>query len=557
MVNSILEFSKHRKDYLLKQFTTSLRNSTNRSSFLAIFGIGFIWLCAFLLAHKAPEWDNMEELVWSSSFEWGYQKHPPLPTWIMYPLTMVFGKVIWLPFLVGFLCVIAMHLFCYALYLQIAQNANQALPKYASLIAILTVSPVAYFTLRGGDFNHNAAQLWSIAAMFLFYYKAWHFERMDSATTKDAYLNWVFMGVFAGLAMVTKYSVLIQIAVMGLHFIWAGRWRYQRSWIGVILALMAFLLVTGKHFSWLYDQTMLHQGPIYYAQNSMAQHGGFWNQVVGLFLNFTMTQVYRLLPILLVIWMIRKMAKGSELQKESAFTGSWWQSVRHDDQQFLWMIGIGPTVVALLIGVFLQKTIEAKWAVTFYIYFGFIGWLFVRNEINSALLTKRVIAGHILFAGIYVLATGPIADYIGHQGRSNFPSEAFAKRIYANWEAHPELTKGEPLQMVVGDTWIIGNVILHDPVHHGKEMKGWIDADDLSSPWITPMDKKKPLMVLIDHVPKPSGMWWRAGHPPSLAVIRLFEVATVKGVEEIPWTSNPKAPPLEIQWAILPADDTR
>jgi hypothetical protein len=30
----------------------------------------------------------MEELVWANRFELGYQKHPPLPTWLLYPLTI-------------------------------------------------------------------------------------------------------------------------------------------------------------------------------------------------------------------------------------------------------------------------------------------------------------------------------------------------------------------------------------------------------------------------------------------------------------------------------------
>jgi len=63
--------------------------------------IGIIWFCTFMIFRQAPEWDNMEELVWANSFEMGYQKHPPLPTWVLYPLTMIFGKVVWLPYALG------------------------------------------------------------------------------------------------------------------------------------------------------------------------------------------------------------------------------------------------------------------------------------------------------------------------------------------------------------------------------------------------------------------------------------------------------------------------
>jgi len=35
-------------------------------------------------------------------------------------------------------------------------------------------------------------------------------------------------------------------------------------------------------------------------------------------------------------------------------------------------------------------------------------------------------------------------------------------------------------------------------------------------------------------------------------VQRMFDQAPVKGVETVPWTMKEGAPPLEIQWAILP-----
>ena len=65
--------------------------------------IACIWFFTTVVTRHAPEWDNMEELVWASSFELGYQKHPPLPSWIIYPLTMLIGKVLWLPFALGYL----------------------------------------------------------------------------------------------------------------------------------------------------------------------------------------------------------------------------------------------------------------------------------------------------------------------------------------------------------------------------------------------------------------------------------------------------------------------
>ena len=110
--------------------------------------ISIIWWLSYILFRDAPEWDNMEELVWANSFEIGYQKHPPLPSWILYPLTKVFGKVLWLPIALGLLSVFATQVISYFLYRDIQANATHQIPSYAPLVAVLTASPIIYYTIR-------------------------------------------------------------------------------------------------------------------------------------------------------------------------------------------------------------------------------------------------------------------------------------------------------------------------------------------------------------------------------------------------------------------------
>ena len=84
----------------------------------------------------------MEELVWANSFEWGYQKHPPLPSWFLYPLTIVFGKMMWLPSALGLLCVAFAQNISYHLYCRIAKNAGFINP---SILGMVAVFQMAYF----------------------------------------------------------------------------------------------------------------------------------------------------------------------------------------------------------------------------------------------------------------------------------------------------------------------------------------------------------------------------------------------------------------------------
>ena len=51
-------------------------------------GVSLVLFCAAWLLHLnsvalSLPMDNIEQTIWSASFEWGYYKHPPLPTWLM------------------------------------------------------------------------------------------------------------------------------------------------------------------------------------------------------------------------------------------------------------------------------------------------------------------------------------------------------------------------------------------------------------------------------------------------------------------------------------------
>jgi hypothetical protein len=313
------------------------------------------------------------------------------------------------------------------------------------------------------------------------------------------------------------------------------------------------LVIASPHLIWLYDQTLRGQGPIYYVSQAMQTPETHMDRLIELFRDFLLTQIYRIVPCILFVFYLYRLHKKSHASNiESKKEASWWSHIRPDDQRFLLVLALGPSFVAMLIGVIFDQKIEAKWAVTFYIAIGFASWVFANSRLDMKSIIKFTIVGHLVFAIFFGIFTGPVASYLGKQGRGNFPSAELAKVIQKRWAEHPELTNGEPISLIVGDTWIIGHLVIHDPVRKGRDMKPWIDANDLMSPWIADQDKQQVALILIDHIPKVEGKWWRAGHPPNQKVQEMFDKAAVKGIESIAWTMKKDAPPLEIQWAILP-----
>ncbi len=522
--------------------------------------IACIWFFTTVVTRHAPEWDNMEELVWASSFELGYQKHPPLPSWIIYPLTMLIGKVLWLPFALGYLSVLFSQLIVFDLYKKICKQSNQLIPSYAPLVFVLTGSTIIYYTTRGGDYNHNSVQLWSIAAMFNFYYSSWVQERkinFETSNKKNYFLYWILLGLVTGLALLSKYSAIVQISVLLVHFLVDKRFQKKSALLGMTMSIAICLLIMGPHLLWLYEQTNQGQGPLFYARESLAESSSYGTKLFELFSGFFLTQIYRVSPIIIGIYLLIHLAqknKDSQLQlvEKNHLKTTWWHRFTQQDRIFLIFFALGPTVITLMIGILLGQKIEAKWAVTFYLGIGFIGSFFV-SDISIVSFIKKILWIHCLFAVGYALIVGPGADYLGKQGRGNFPSKKLGDAINLRWQENSAFTHGQPISWIAGDTWIIGNVIINDPVSKGRKIKAWIDANDLESPWLMPSDRKKPLLILMDHAPTPAGQWWRGGHPPSAKVMELFEKAPVKGIVSVPWTSKKDAPPLQVEWAILPS----
>ena len=141
-----------------------------------------------------PDLDGMEELVWASSLELGYYKHPPVPSWFMHVLTLIVGRPAWLTFFAG-------QLFsAIALWFIWRLGCEFTSPRRA-FMAMLLVSATIYFSLRGTIYNHNTVQLWSIAAATWLFYRALRYRQLAA---------WAWLGAVGAIAIMTKYSAVIQ-----------------------------------------------------------------------------------------------------------------------------------------------------------------------------------------------------------------------------------------------------------------------------------------------------------------------------------------------------------
>lgn len=477
-------------------------------------GVVLLWTVLCAVSHRAPDLDGMEELVWASSFEFGYTKHPPLPSWFMYALTSIFGKPVWLAFFAGQLVSALGLWFVWRL------GCEFTTPRKA-LIAMLMVSVTLYFSLRGTIYNHNTAQLWSIAACTWLFYRALRYGRTSS---------WLWLGGVAGLAFLTKYSVVIQFGIFFIFMLVQGHWRDAKVRRGIVQAFVVFLLVISPHLYWLIDYDF---APFRYLDSSV-QAQSYADVLIGV-VDFTVDQLARLSPMLAVwlvlyIWNRRKPLPEAD-QKYAAGLSRW-------DRSFLLWVGLGPYVGTVLMSTLLGTRLAASWATTFFILYGFFAFWWLSGPTRDILRRTAVlvIALQVLMAVGYAVARGPLAHYSGRMARSTFPGPDIALRMQQVWSAH---VPGTPLQLVASDTWFGGNIA----INLKPTAKVFINGSYAESPWLSP-DTGLDCGVLIAFTRLRRG-------EPAQTLMRLYEQAQWTGVESLRWSSE-KSPLIDIEWGIIP-----
>lgn len=496
---------------------------------LCLLGIVVVWTLLTSLSHSAPDLDGMEELVWASSLELGYTKHPPLPSWFMHFATRLLGQPIWLPFLMG-------QLFSALGLWFVWKLGREITTPWRALMIMLLTSVTAYFSLRGTIYNHNTAQLWSVTASIWLFYRALRDQRRQ---------DWIWLGLVCGLAMLTKYSAVILFAAFFVYLLRSGSWRQRQTWLGLAWASLAFMVTLSPHLWWLAQ----HQfEPLLYADASLQTSSRL--AALGTLLSFVLDQIGRLSPMLLVLgpwWLWRRQghdrAPGYAANDESFSaampTSRYWLEIPPQDQQFLLWVGLTPFISTILISALLGSRLEASWGSTFFVLFGFYALWCLRGDEGVQLRRILILTAcaHLVLALGYAAGRGPLAYWTGTASRSTYPGPALAELALQHWQQHQP---GRPLRVVVANTWLGGNIA----VHTGTATRVYIDANDAQSPWFTPGTALN-CGALVAYSQ-------RGRAAPAPAVQALYDAAPWKGMDEIRW-SGPKGPTIDFYWAVLPA----
>ena len=406
----------------------SLANNTNIwkpwRSFGLLLSIYFlIWsIVPAFLASSVPL-DVSEGINWGSEWQWGYYKHPPLSSWILYSFYQLFGHIG--PYLLSQLYVALTLFLIYELGKQIWS------PAIALLGSALTLA-IVYYSYPSLEFNHNVAQFPIWAGLYLFFYQA---------ITRNRLTDWLLLGVLGGLGMLTKYSVVFLLLPMALYLLLPKQWpllKQPKPWIAAFIMLAIF----APHLYWLMMNDWL---PFSYADSRSHDVGETTSSLQRHFswLGFIVAQLIAHIPLLLIVAFNRK----------RLFSISDYKHNLPASASLLWYMWLSPIVVLIVLSLVFGIGLRDLWGMPMWALSGLLAASFVvpaTQALSTVKVRKALIVWLILVTVLMLVYVG-FGDKIRDKpSRMQWPEQALAIQAQDTWQS----VSSCPLDSVSGDRWL-------------------------------------------------------------------------------------------------------
>lgn len=409
-----------------------------------------IWTVMPILMRGNLPFDTSEGIAWGNLWAFGYDKHPYLAAWLTAGITNLFLGATWPVYLLSQLAVIT----CFFAMWRLARHM---LPEAQAMTSIMLLEGIYYYNVASTQFNPNILMLpiWALTA-WMFY----------EACTRKQVIFWLLTGMFAGLAMSTKYESLLLLLMMLIFSIWNQEARAEYRKPGIYLGFLVAILVFLPNMIWVVQHHFL---PFTYTEGRLDE-----NQYAGIAvlnhvwhpLSFFLDQAGAVLPIF-------------ALFLPCFFAGRSHRSLTTFHRQFLGILGAGPFLLVIFTSILTGAWLNALWAFPLFSFAGIILCATYHPKITPKshriflILIFSVMVLIAIFRGLF-LVEGP---YLTHRDTAAlFPGKILSQEINAIWQANDHT----PLYYVAGKRTFVSNVIAYAPY---KSIP-YYEWDLNQSPWM-------------------------------------------------------------------------
>lgn len=303
------------------------------------YAIAWTWL-PLLLDADVPG-DNHEQLNWAVTPDWGYSKHPPFPTLVLWVFEQFLPTGVPLTYFLGSVQV-AMMLVAATLV------ARAALPSPAKWLAPLMAMTISYYTFRMHYYNHNTAMMVAYAGAL---YCTWR------VATGGEPRWWIALGACWGLGLLSKYHMVVPIAC-NVAYLWTLRdGRLQALVRGILIAAVAAGIILVPHLFWLVNNDF----PTFqYAATRVAASLGFFDRMDDIF-RFTTHQLLRFASLGVLLGMFAWYRKRSNVGEPGATP----YRVDAATRRFFAIHAWGPILLMVMLCALFGVDLQSHWGTAF------------------------------------------------------------------------------------------------------------------------------------------------------------------------------------------------
>ena len=418
--------------------------SSNNTYVALMVAIVFSWVAWTAFWDTGLYGDNVEQFIWSHSVEWGYHKHPPLPTWLLAALIGVAGPAWWLANALSAVCVAATGVLTWLI-------ARRLTSQHVANVIVVLWGLQQGFSVTAHIYNHNTVMvMWLAAATYCL------IRALENATPKaspKATAWFLATGAAASCAILTKYQAALALGSLAVVALVLSRQRKLSVAGPLAAAATLFCILLAPHVYWGYA----HQFPHLKYAAEIVESGGvlkrlFWQ------LTFAVNQIRMNLPLIgalllsgVSVWaMSRAGRKPSLAAPNGSIVGGAAAAPTSELTLWFWALLWGPLAVVLTLSMVTGSPLRNHWGVQLFQFLPL--WIAARWHTHRFLQLKPLVFCALLmhalgFTYYAIKQSNKDAVLAERRADSSYPAQKMSDAAVAHWNSVTSC----PLKVVVGD----------------------------------------------------------------------------------------------------------
>ncbi|HCU05775.1 MAG TPA: hypothetical protein DIC51_05790 [Coxiellaceae bacterium] len=474
-----------------------------------------LWTFSPLWIRNAVSHDVIEAFVWAQQLDWGYDKNP----WVIGWLTRLgiflthgqseggyyFIQQVWIA--LGFW--------------SVWQLGKKFFSSATALVGVLILEGCLYYSVYVEVNNDNFAMFgfWMLGT-YLFYL----------ACERQRVRDWLLTGAVLGLALMSKYSGIFLVFSLFIFLLVNSEARKSFQKMGLYLGVIVGSLICLPHLIWLshHDWVTVR----YLMNREVVTDPGIFGQYFYYPLTFLRDTFYNVSISFMLFLFVSPFSRASHIKTQSVLNSA----------QFLWIVGLGPLLLATLLAIPLRWSLRSEWGVPMLGCIGLLLVYYVRPS-ESVRSINRFLIAVVTLMGLTVLAHYIISAHLtAGKGSADYPAKTIALSVTQLW--HDRYHR--PLKYVAGSRYVAGYIAFYSP-DHPRVFSEW---NENYSNGIDLADLKKEGAVFVEDgfygttvEGLPEGYAW-PGHFPT-SVIHRYPHLKILPMATFPYCRNKKTHDVE------------